>query len=127
MIFDGIYEAEKLVVKEESQNGALHYIGLVIDKDEPVFSVSCCCDEDWEWKFWYNKWNYEMVKHIIVDCMFECDSMEELIEDLDETFFDTCGDIVYGEDNFDCNHECGCDGDCANCDVDEFEGNKYLN
>ena len=117
MLLCGFENLERIIVHPYNNLEESHWIDLIKDKDEPVFYVTCCCDEDWEWEFDYDKTSYEKVKHLIIDCIFEAENMEDLIDDLDEIF----EEIVYGpqeeikdEDDIDC---CG---DCGRC-------RKYLN
>lgn len=114
MYLCGFYETERIIVHPNGNLEESHWIDLVKDKDEPIFYVTCCCDDEWGWEFGYDKTNYERIKHIIVDCIFECNDMEDLIDDLDEIF----EEIVYGsddeieEDEDECDDCCGCCGRC---------------
>lgn len=121
MILCGLYENERIIVHPYNNLEESHWIDLIKDKDEPVFYVTCCCNEDWEWEFDYSKTNYERVKHIILDCIFECHDMEALMDDLDEIF----EEIVYGSDyedveEYEEDDEIDCCGDCDRC-------GRYLN
>ena len=116
MILCGFGNLERIMCHEADTLDVQHYIDLTMDKDEPVFYVTCCCDNEWQWDFGYSKTNYERIKNIIVDCIFECDDMEELIDTLDEIF----EEIVYGSDEEieeeyeedECDECCGCCGRC---------------
>ena len=120
MILCGFGSVERIMCHEVNALDVQHYIDLTMDKDEPVFYVTCCCDDRWQWDFDYSKTNYERIKNIILDCMFKCGCMEELIEVLDEIF----EEIVYGSDeeieddeiNIDNgNDDNGCCGNCGRC------------
>lgn len=111
MILCGFYESERIIVRPNSGRiEESHWIDLTKNGNEPVFYVTCCCNEDWEWEFDYDKTSYERIKHIITDCIFACDTMEELIDTLDEIF----EEMVYGSDYDDVEE---CNGDCDHCGV----------
>ena len=110
MILCGFYETERIMVHPNDNLEESHWIDITKDKDEPTFYVTYCCDEDWVWEFAYDKTTYERIKHLIVDCILECDDMDDLIEVLDEIF----EEIVYGSRYDDVDE---CDGDCAHCGV----------
>lgn len=119
-----IYNSEAIVMHPNDDPHTSHYIELTVDGAFPKFAVTCCCDDEWLWEFMYSKTNYEMIKHIIMDCMFECDSMEELIEELDEVFETEFMDMVCEnidtdefEDEYDADEDATCDGDCEHCDM----------
>lgn len=114
MIICGNISTETIVVHPMDDLNSSHYIDITMGKNAPVFSVSCCCDDEWEWDFWYNKTNYDIVKYLIMDCIIGCDTIDELIDALDEAFDENCSDIVFDEDE----HEC--DSDCANCEFGEY-------
>lgn len=110
MIFCGIYAEENIVVHPSNNPGESHFITIAMAKDDPHFTVTCCCDEDWEWKFWYtSKSDYERVKYCIMDAVASCDTMEELMDVLADDFEEYFDDMFVEEDEFEC------DGDCANC------------
>ena len=113
MIFCGNVNAERLIVQPDDNPHSSHYINIVTDKDDPVFYVTCCCDEDWGWKFWYSKTNYEVVKYIIMDCIIASETMDELIDALDEIFEEEYKNILFEEDNWERNE------DCENCGFNE--------
>jgi hypothetical protein len=122
MVFCGNGSLERLFVHEIDDLESRHYIDIAMSKDDAIFSVTCCCDEEWMWEFWYSKTNYEVVKYLIMDSIAVCETMEELIGTLDELFEEDCADIVcyeaeLQEDVFEC------DGDCENC---SFNEDKYL-
>lgn len=119
MILCGFGNLERIMYHEDHDLETQHWIDLTMDKDEPIFYVTCCCDEEWQWEFGYSKTMYERIKNIVTDCIFECDTVEELIDDLDEIF----EEIVYG-DNYDDveeyeddDDEDDCCGDCGRCGI----------
>lgn len=120
MIFCGNYESEKLIVHPRDDINSSHYIEITKDKDDPIFSVTCCCEEEWIWEFMYSKTNYEVVKYLIMASIVECDTMYELLEMLDETFYVECSHMI-------CEGiECECDCDCECCGEEEEEDDDYF-
>lgn len=120
MTLCGIFKSERIIVHPDNAPHESHWINITIDKDNPVFYVTSCCDEDWSWDFWYSKTNYDVVKYIIMDCIAECKTMDQLIYVLDDCFEEECADMIcyeaeLQEDEF----ECECDGDCDNCEFNE--------
>lgn len=115
MTLCGIYNTETIVVHPDDAPHTSHYIEMEMDKDDPIFYVSCCCDEDWIWAFWYSKSDYEKIKHAILDIVFECESMDEVMDALDEVFVECFDDILVDDEE----DEFECDGDCANCEFNE--------
>lgn len=109
---------ERIVVHPNNAPHESHYIDIVMDAHEPVFYVNSCCDEEWEWVFWYSKTSYELVKYSIVDLIIACDTMEELIDSLDCIFEENCREITYNEAELQ-EDEWECDGDCENCGFNE--------
>ena len=97
-------------MQNEGCNDDVHCIMITKSGEEPMFYVRCCCNEYWVWKFYMdNNSNYEMVKHVIMDTMLECDNMGEVLDALDECFEDIFYDIIVDD-------ECDCDGSCCeNC------------
>lgn len=125
MILCGVYETEKFVVHPNDAPHTSHYIEITEDKDQPLFYVTNCCDDEWSWTFWYSKTNYEIVKYLIMDCITMCDTMDELIDALDEVFEEECVEMLFNEAELQEEEvEWECDGDCENC---SFNEDKYLN
>lgn len=111
---------ERIYMHNDCDKNDVHCIMLTKSGEEPVFYVHCCCDEDWVWEFYMdNASNYEMVKHMVMDTMFECEDIEAVICELDEVFADIFDDIVVWDvDNDNNNEECCCERcnhrDCLN-------------
>ena len=117
MILCGNYEVESIIVHPSNNLNETHCIEITKDNDDPVFSVTCCCNEDWVWEFMYSKTNYEVVKYLIMASIVECDTMDELIEMLDDTFEEECYDMICeGVEYYDADEEC--DGCCGSCMYD---------
>lgn len=116
MMYHGTYTSETIELHPIGQPDELHYIELTKSATEPTFFATCCCDPHWYYEFYMeNNSDYERVKMAIMDMIFECDEMVELLDVLSEIFEDGFADILV-ENNDDC------DGDCEHC-----ECNKYLN
>ena len=111
MIFCGSYEQERIIVHPMDALNESHYLTITKGKDTPTFSVTCCCDDEWFWEFWYTKSDYERIKFVIMKTIFECETMDELMDELDEVFWDGFEDILV-------EYEYECNGDCANCDME---------
>ena len=125
MIFCGNYEVENLVVHPNNNLNEAHCIEITKYKDAPIFSVTYCCDDEWIWEFMYSKTNYEVVKYLIMDSIVVCDTMDELIDMLDEVFEEECDHMIC--EGVECECDCcgeeeeedddfECDGDCENCE-----------
>lgn len=117
MVYEGTYEAERLVFRE-CNNNVEHWIALSKAKNEPKFCVTCCCNEDWIWEFWYTKSDYERIKFVVMEGICECDTADELMDELDEVFDEGFDDIVAYEDV----NEFKCDGDCDECECSRANG-----
>jgi predicted RNase H-like HicB family nuclease len=113
MIYCGSNEVEQIKIHPDNAPHESHYVSITKDKDEPKFSVTICCNVEWSWDFWYSKTNYDVVKYLIMDCVFAAETMEELVDMLDEAFEEYCLEITFDDDE--------CCGDCERCE------NNYLN
>ena len=110
MVYVGTACTEAIVFHVHENANEQHIIFLSKECDDPIFSVSICDYDNWEWKFsMMSPANYEMVKHMVMDAAFEADDVEDLIDILDETFETMFADIVVYEDAHECKH-------CENCD-----------
>ena len=110
MIYNGTDKMELIYFHLENDENVRHFISMELDCDEPVFYVRTCCNDDWEWKFYYTASNYEMVKHAIFDAGFDSENMCEFLMMLDEIFDDIFEDIVAWD--------CDCDGSCERCNCE---------
>lgn len=97
MIYYGNEKVERILFHIEDDVDDMHWIYLVRSCDDNVFYVRACCDKDWEWTFYDNSTNYEMIKHSIMDIMFDCDDMEEVMDELDDLFEDCFSEIAVYE------------------------------
>ena len=112
MRYCGTYTTERIAIDMPGDD-VMHFIEMTKSGSEPTFWVSCCCDQDWGYEFvMEDNSTYERVKFNIMDAVFTCDTMEDLLCMLSEIFEDGFADILV---------DAGCDGNCEHCD------NKYLN
>ena len=115
MMLCGVIESERIVVHPDNRPHESHWIDITKDKDGPMFYVTTCCNTDWSWDFWYSTTNYDIVKHLVVDCALTSHTMDELLNELDEAFTDICSDMVYYDKEMP-EETWECDGDCDNCE-----------
>lgn len=116
MYLCGFGNLERIMIHEADDLDSQHYIDLVMSKDDATFAVTCCCYDEWFYEFMYSKTDYERIKFNIVDAIFACDDMDELISVLDDIFQDGFDDIIV--DSSECLECCG---DCDRCN------SEYLN
>lgn len=109
MVYHGTDLVEVIQVHPMDDLGGTHCVNLVKSADNATFYVTCCCDEDWSYEFYMlNNSDYERIKFVIMEAIFNCDTMDELMETLSETFEDGFEDILV---NSECCGECCC-GEC---------------
>lgn len=119
MTYSGTYAKEIIVVNPMNELHKAYFIELTKSAEEPVFWVACNYNEDWVWEFYLeSNSDYERVKFAVMDMIFKCDTMTELLDTLGATF----------EDNFCAVHaektnDCKCNGHCEKhcCD------SEYIN
>lgn len=126
MIFCSTGSLERLFIHPHNNLNERHWVDITMgtetENDESTFTVTICCDDEWMWEFWYSKTNYDLVKHMVMDCIFESKDMDDLINNMDETFEEYFSDIaVYTAELKEDKLEC--DGDCENC---SFNEDKYI-
>lgn len=114
MIYCQTFNKEVIAVHPMDDVNNTQFVELVKYGDETVFSVWVYDGtEEWMWEFdMSNPSNYERVKLNIFDAIFGCDTMEELVKELDGIFHEGFEDILIEED------ECNC---CENCDGCKFD------
>ena len=117
MVYCSTGSLERLFVHPNNNIEERHWVDIAMSNDSPTFAVTCCCDEEWIWEFWYDKTSYDLIKHVIMDCIFDAEDMDDLIDAMDEMFDEHFSDIVVDvaelqEDEM----ELECDGDCENCE-----------
>lgn len=110
MVYYGTVKKEEIAFKLD--DGTMDGVLLIQSCNTPTFMVTTSHEDDgWGWEFWMEDPSvYEMTKHIVMDAVFECDDMDELMEMLDEIFEEDFMDFVVDDE---------CDGDCENCEYGE--------
>lgn len=107
MVYYGTETAELIMLHGEGDEASMHYIGMIKSPDIPTFTVESCCDNNWKYEFYVdNNSDYERVKMAIMETAFDCDTIEEVMEQLSEVFEDGFSDILV-------QHECN--GNCEHC------------
>lgn len=121
MVYCSTGSLERLFFHPNNNLEERHWVDLEMSNCGATFSVTMCCDDEWIWEFYYDKTHYDLVKHVIMDCIFESESMEELIASMDETFEKFFYEIVVDEAELQ-EDEFECDGDCDNCECSAING-----
>ena len=118
MVYRGTSKTETIWFGPENDLEELHCIELCKAENESVCYVTTCCNSEWVWAFKLDApSNYEMVKFIIMETIFECCCcINNLLDTLDDIFSEDFADILV-EDMDEC--ECECEGNencCEQCD-----------
>ena len=107
MVYYGTENTEYIIFHSEGNPEDVHSIAMTKSADTPTFSVKCCCNDMWEHEFYMdNNSDYERVKMSIMDVAFEAETMNELMDMLNEVFEDGFRELLV-------EHECN--GNCDNC------------
>lgn len=112
MVYHGTYETEYIVFHANGDVDDICIIALTKNLDGKTFKVEVDFDEDWYWAFEMYPGAYEMIKHMIMDVAFECESEDELLMELDAMFEDNFRELVVDED-------CDCEHGCKHCSCKE--------
>ena len=111
MVYYGTDNVEIIQVRPMDDLDGIHFISLGKRANEPTFYVTCCCDENWGYEFYLeNNSDYERVKFNIMEAIFECNTVEELMTALTDVFEDGFSDLMVENNGCDCessNHVCG--------------------
>ena len=111
MVYHGTETSELIAFVNEGNMEEAHYIELTKVIDKPTFLVTSCCDPDWGYEFMIdNNSDYDRVKFCIIEAIYECETMEELLKSLSEIFEEGFGCILVGNE-----YECDCENGCNNC------------
>lgn len=99
--------AKEIIVVHPVEDETLYVIEMTKSAEEPVFWVSCNYKKDMVWEFYLeNNSDYERVKYDIMDNLFNCDTMDELMNTLAAVFEDDfCAVRVINEE---CKCACKC-------------------
>ena len=108
MVYYGTDVVEVIRFNPMNNLNETHYISMTKSADDVTFRVETCCDPNWCYEFYLlNNSDYERVKFNIMNAVFECDTVGQLIVTLEEIFEDGFEDILVKE----CCDECCC-GEC---------------
>lgn len=106
MIYTGTGVAEFINVNDGNE---IWSVELAKMPDKPTFVVCCDYDDDWGYEFYMeNNSDYERIKYCVMEALWECDDMEELLDTLSDIFEDGFADIIV-------EHECDCETGCEHC------------
>lgn len=109
MIYCQTINAERIAVHPLDDMTNTQYVELIKYGDVPMFAVYVDDgEEEWYWEFeMYSPSDYERVKMNVFDAVYECETMLELAEALDDIFVGAFGSILIGDECANCN---GCEG-----------------
>lgn len=109
MIYIGTDVAEVISVNDRNKE---YCIEIVKMSNTPTFVVCSDYDDDWGYEFYIgNDSEYERVKFCIMNEIFRCNTMYELLTSLTELFEDCFVDIIVEE-------ECECNCEDCNCNCE---------
>lgn len=110
MIYCQTINAERIAVHPLNDMSNTQWVELIKYGDIPMFAVYVDDGEDeWYWEFdMSNPSDYERVKMNVFDAIYECNTMFEFAEALDDIFVNVFAEILI-DDECDC---CGCCGAC---------------
>lgn len=117
MIYRGTNFTERIQMSPMDRMNTTQWIEMRQFSTSHELEVFLCDDYGnhrnvWSWWFKLDKpMTYEQIKFNITENMFECDTIAELAEVLDEVFTDGFTDVLISEDEEECNCEC----QCRNC------------
>lgn len=97
MVYRGSEFVEMIVFNPAGESENTHYFEM--HKGDGMFTVSYCCDPEWNYAFYMDNADYERVKFNIMEQIFACDSIDELLDNLDEVFTDGFADILIEDDD----------------------------
>lgn len=121
MIYRGTNFTERIQMTPTDRMHTTQWIEMRRFANSNRLEVALCDDDGksvtlWNWKFVLDfPMTYEQIKFNIMEHMFECDTMDELADVLDDVFHDGF-DCVIEEDE-----DCGCD----ECNCDECHCGAY--
>ena len=96
MVYRGSECSEKIYLSPAGESASIHYIEIT--RYGSVFVVETCCTSGWSYTFSTNDLSdYERVKYNIMEQIFKCNSIEELLDQLSFVFEDGFADILIEE------------------------------
>ena len=94
MVFRGSSNTETIFFHTAGDCDDVHWIDMTIYPGSSSFEVVCCCGEGWKYEFEYTKSDYDRIKFLVMETIFTCETVEEVVETLTEVFDDGFSDIV---------------------------------
>lgn len=110
MVYYSNYMTEGIVFHAKEDVNDFYIIALTKNLDGETFRVEVDFDDDWYWEFEMLPGAYEMIKHMIMDVAFDCESENELLMELDAMLEDMFDDIAVRDE---C--KCDCETGCMHC------------
>lgn len=114
MVYYSAYETEGIVFHTKEDVDDFYIIALTKNLDGETFRVEVDFDDDWYWEFEMIPGAYELIRYMVMDVAFECESEDELLMELDAMLEDCFSEIA--TDHVDV---CECDGNCEHCNCKE--------
>ena len=109
MVYCSTGSLERLFFHPNNNLEERHWVDLEMSNCGATFSVTMCCDDEWVWEFYYtSKTDYERVKMCIIDMLYECNNMYELMSLLDEVFLEVFEDMLVEDEEVECCGNCLC-------------------
>ena len=72
-----------------------HWIALEKSSTDNTFMVHTCCNDEWSYKFApEDNSDYDRIQYIIMEMMYESETMDELLGALSEMFEDGFGELL---------------------------------
>lgn len=93
MNYCGTEREERIYFCSEDGETAYH-VDMERSENDDVFFIKICCDPEWVWAFYMSAFNYEVVKHTIMDIGFSCKCIECMKEIMDTIFERDFTDII---------------------------------
>lgn len=94
----GITSVEIIEMNPMDDLNTVHWVALEKASDDMTVSVYTCCDDEWGYKFKLeNNFDYDRIKYNIMEMMFECETMKELLDELGDLFENGFGEMIVSE------------------------------
>ena len=107
MRYYGTCSVERIMMNPMDDLNSVHYIELEKAANGCMLLVTCCREDTWAYAFRLNNnSDYERIKYNIMNIMFECETMSELLEVLSDVFENGFEEMLIKDE---------CDGNCDNC------------
>ena len=98
MVYVGTSNVEYIYIHEADHSDEMHFISLEKSATAPTFKVKCCCNQEWGFEFWMeNNSDYERIKITIMGVVFNCDTLQELLDELTDAFHDGFEELLINQ------------------------------